>query len=54
MQEPTGGWVDPVSEYFIRDSTLDNRWGNRLARLGGYLSPSYSANVGFVTLAYRW
>lgn len=54
MQEPSGGWVDEVNEYFVRDSTLDNRWGNRLPRLGGYLAPSYSANVGYVTLAYRW
>ena len=54
MQEPTGGWVDVVNDNFVRDSTLDNRWGNRLTRLGGYLAPSYSANVGFVTLAYHW
>jgi hypothetical protein len=54
MQEPTGGWVDVVNDYFIRDSTRDNRWGNRLPRLGGYLAPSYNANVGFVTLSYRW
>ncbi len=54
MQEPTGAWVSVVSENFVRDSTLDNRWGNRLPRLGGYLAPSYRANVGFITLAYRW
>ena len=54
MQGPSGGWVDEVNESFVRDSTLDNRWGNRLPRLGGYLAPSYSANVGYVTLAYRW
>lgn len=54
MQEPEGGWVDVVSNYFVRDSTRDNRWGNRLPRLGGYLAPAYGAHIGFVTLGYRW
>lgn len=54
MQEPEGGWVDVVNPNFVRDSTRDNRWGNRLPRLGGILAPSYNANVGFITLAYRW
>ncbi|MBI2213181.1 MAG: MtrB/PioB family outer membrane beta-barrel protein [Acidobacteria bacterium] len=54
MQEPKGGWVESVNDYFVRDSTRDNRWGNRLVRLGGYLAPSYSVSVGFVKLGYRW
>ncbi|HUP62832.1 MAG TPA: MtrB/PioB family outer membrane beta-barrel protein [Thermoanaerobaculia bacterium] len=54
MQEPQGEWVDVVSNNFVRDSTRDNRWGNRLPRLVGYLGPSYSANVGFLTLGYSW
>ncbi len=54
MAEPTGDWVEAVNDYFVRDSTLDNRWGNRLVRLGGYLAPSYSASVGFVKVGYNW
>jgi hypothetical protein len=54
VEAPLGGWVEMVNENFIRDTTRDNRWGNRLPRLGGYLAPSYSANVGFITLGYRW
>ncbi|MBI5286218.1 MAG: MtrB/PioB family outer membrane beta-barrel protein [Deltaproteobacteria bacterium] len=55
MQEPSGGWVEQVgSEYFLRDSSQDTRWGNRLVSLGSYLGPSYEAHVGMVTLAYRW
>lgn len=55
MLEPSGGWVEQVaSPYFLRDSTRDNRWGNRLPRLGSYLAPGYSGNMGYVTIAYRW
>ncbi|MFN2239747.1 MAG: MtrB/PioB family outer membrane beta-barrel protein [Thermoanaerobaculia bacterium] len=54
MFEPTGDWVDVVNDNFLRDSTLDNRWGNRMPRMVGYLSPSYTESVGFVTIGYRW
>ena len=54
MQEPSGGWVEVVSDYFVRDSTRDNRWGNRLPRLGGYLAPSYTVSIGYLTFGYRW
>lgn len=55
MQEPSGGWVEQVgSQYFLRDSTRDNRWGNRLPVLGSYLSPGYDGNLGYVTVAYKW
>jgi len=55
MQEPIGGWVEQVgSQYFLRDSTRDNRWGNRLPRLGSYLAPSFDGNATYVTVAYRW
>jgi hypothetical protein len=38
----------------VRDTTRDNRWGNRLVRLGGVLAPSYTANVLWFTAGYRW
>lgn len=55
MQEPSGGWVEEVgSEFFLRDSSQDNRWGNRLIVLGSVLSPSYEAHVGTVTVTYKF
>lgn len=55
MQQPEGFWVDNVgSEYFLRDSTEDNRWGNRLVSMGSNLSPSYETHTGFVTMTYRF
>lgn len=55
MQEPSGGWYEQVgSEYFVRDTTRDNRWGNRLPRLGSYLSPGYGANVAWLTAGYHF
>jgi MtrB/PioB family decaheme-associated outer membrane protein len=55
MQEPSGGWVEEVgSEFFLRDSSRDNRWGNRLVGLGSVLSPSYEAHVGSVTVTYKF
>ena len=55
MQEPSGGWVEQVgSEFFLRDSSRDNRWGNRLVALGSVLSPSYEAHVGSVTVTYKF
>ncbi len=55
MQEPIGGWVEQAgSQYFLRDSTKDNRWGNRLPRLGSYLAPAFDGNLGYITVGYRW
>jgi len=55
MQEPSGGWVEEVgSEFFLRDTSRDNRWGNRLVSLGSVLSPSYEAHVGSVTVTYKF
>ena len=54
MQTPEGGWVDPVTENYWRDSTQDNRWGNRLVSLGSYLGPSYENHVFYVTAKYKW
>lgn len=55
MQDPNGGWVEEVgSEYMLRDSSQDNRWGNRLVSMGSYLGPSYENHVGMLTLAYKW
>ena len=54
-QEPAGAWVEEVgSEFYWRDTSLDNRWGNRLVSLGGTLSPSYDAHVGFVAMTHRF
>lgn len=54
-QGPKGPWVEQVgSEYFLRDTSRDNRWGNRLVSMGSYLAPSYNAHMGFLTLAYRF
>lgn len=55
MQEPIGGWVEEVgSDFFLRDTTRDNRWGNRLVRMGDYLAPAYSGNSAYITIAFAW
>lgn len=55
MQEPDGPWVEEVgSEYFWRDTSRDNRWGNRLITMGSYLAPNYEAHVGFAALTYAF
>lgn len=55
IQEPAGPWVEQVgSEFLLRDTSRDNRWGNRLVTMGSYLAPSYEAHVGFVTMTYRF
>lgn len=55
MLGQTGGWVETVgSEYMLRDSSQDNRWGNRLVSMGSYLGPSYENHVGSITLTYKW
>jgi MtrB/PioB family decaheme-associated outer membrane protein len=55
MQEPIGGWVEEVgSTYYLRDTTRDNRWGNRLVRMGDYLAPAYDGHVASLTLSYNW
>ncbi|HXG58236.1 MAG TPA: MtrB/PioB family outer membrane beta-barrel protein [Thermoanaerobaculia bacterium] len=55
MQGPIGGWAETVgSDYFLRDTTRDNRWGNRFVRMAGYLAPSYSTNVASLTVRYIW
>ena len=54
-QEPKGPWVEQVgSEYFLRDTSRDNRWGNRLVSMGSNLAPGYNAHMGFLTLAYQF
>lgn len=54
-QGAKGPWVEQVgSEYLLRDTSRDNRWGNRLVSMGNYLAPSYNAHMGFLTLAYRF
>jgi predicted porin len=52
MQEPSGAWVQEVgSEYFLRDSSEDNRWGNRLVNKAAYIYETHSA---FATMTYRF
>ena len=55
MLSPSGGWVEQVgSEFLLRDSSVDNRWGNRLVTLGGLLAPGYEAHVGTVSVSYNF
>jgi MtrB/PioB family decaheme-associated outer membrane protein len=55
MQEPNGPWVEEVgSEFFLRDTSQDNRWGNRLVNMGSTLGPSYEAHVGYLTMTYKF
>ena len=55
MQDPEGAWVEEVgSEFFLRDTSRDNRWGNRLVNMGSTLGPSYEAHVGYLTMTYRF
>lgn len=54
-EEAKGPWVEQVgSEYFLRDTSRDNRQGNRLITLGNNLAPGYKAHMGFLTMAYRF
>jgi len=55
VQEPTGPWVEEVgSEFFLRDTSRDNRWGNRLVSMGGLLGPGYEAHVGYLSVTHRF
>jgi MtrB/PioB family decaheme-associated outer membrane protein len=55
MLEAEGPWVEQVgSEFFLRDTSRDNRWGNRLVTMGTVFGPSYEAHVGSVTMTYRF
>lgn len=54
-QAPAGPWVEFVgSEFLWRDTSRDNRWGNRVVAMGSYLAPSYSAHVGYLTMTYTF
>ena len=55
VQEPAGPWVEQVrSEFLLRDTSRDNRWGNRVVIMGSYLAPSYEGHVGYLTMTYRF
>lgn len=55
MQEPDGPWVEEVgSEYYLRDTSQDNRWGNRLVTMGGYQAPNYEAHMGYLTMTMKF
>jgi hypothetical protein len=42
------------SPYFVRDTSQDNRWGNRLVNMGGNLAPGYTFHGVSLTLTYRF
>ena len=55
IQEPSGSWVEQIaSEYMIRDTSRDNRWGNRVISMGGLQMPGYKVHIGLLTLGYRF
>jgi MtrB/PioB family decaheme-associated outer membrane protein len=57
MLEGEGEWVERgtiAGEYMLRDTSRDNRWGNRLVNMGSPLWGSYEAHVGYVTMTYRF
>jgi MtrB/PioB family decaheme-associated outer membrane protein len=55
MQAPLGAWVENVgSEFYWRDTSRDNRWGNRLINLGSYLAPSYDVHAGYVSMTFQF
>lgn len=57
MQEANTPWFESVgSEYLLRDtsSATSTQWGNRLISLGSYLSPSYKAHHGSLSVHYRF
>jgi hypothetical protein len=50
-------WTESVgSEYLLRDtsSATSTQWGNRLVSMGSYLGPDYDANLGFVSMTYKF
>jgi len=56
QQSNDSPWTQPVNgnEFFTRDSSASNQWGNRLPNLGSYLSPSYDAHVVSVGMTYKF
>jgi len=55
QQSTTQPWVEPVgSEFLLRDTSQDWRWGNRLFNLGSFLAPSYDAHIAYVAFNYRF
>jgi MtrB/PioB family decaheme-associated outer membrane protein len=55
MEEAIGPWVEQVgSEFYLRDTSRDNRWGNRLVTMATPLAGSYEAHVGYLTMTYRF
>ena len=55
QQSTTQPWVEPVgSEFLLRDTSRDWRWGNRLFNLGSFLAPSYDAHIAYVAFNYRF
>jgi hypothetical protein len=55
QQSGAESFVEPVgSEFLLRDTSRDWRWGNRFFNLGTFLAPSYDAHIGWVALRYRF
>jgi hypothetical protein len=57
MEEATGAWVEQgtiAGEFYLRDSSRDNRWGNRLVTMATPLAGSYEAHLGYLTMTYRF
>jgi MtrB/PioB family decaheme-associated outer membrane protein len=55
LADADGPWVQETgSEYFLQDTSRDNRWGNRLVSMGNDLSPSYDNHVGFLTMTLKF
>ncbi len=55
QQEANAPWYESVgSEFFLRDSSASNQWGNRLVNMGSYLAPGYTGHHGQVSLAFRF
>jgi len=55
QQGSSAPWVEAVgADTLLRDTSRSFQWGNRLFNLGTYLSPSYTAHMGFVGLRCRF
>ena len=56
QQSNNSPWTQPVNgnEFFTRDSSASNQWGNRLPNLGAYLAPSYQSHVVSLGATYKF
>ena len=60
QQEASGAFADAVNDYYVKDTDPDtlntnqDRQGNRLVRLGDYLSPDYTVHVAAISLGVKF